>query len=259
MSIYIVMHKIIDVHKKKGFVPLLVGAKNFLGEVPVEIKRDDSIKDNISNKNKNYCELTGMYWMWKNKEINENEIIGLCHYRRFFIKNALSVKKETYLDYENIERILRKYDIIVPKQRTYANKIKDNFSNAPKKEDMEKTKRIIQKLYPEYIDSFNKFLDGHTVYFYNMFIAKKSVMNEYFKWLFDILFELEKEIDISNYDDYEARIYGFIAERLFNVWIIKNKDKISIKENYVYNETDTYFGFLKHEMANIYRRIIYGK
>ena len=52
MSIYIVMHKIIDVHKKKGFVPLLVGAKNFLGEVPVEIKRDDSIKDNISNKNK---------------------------------------------------------------------------------------------------------------------------------------------------------------------------------------------------------------
>ncbi len=243
----------------KGFTPLLVGARNYKENISENIEKDDSTVDNISEKNSNYCELTGMYWMWKNDKITDDEIIGLCHYRRYFIKNQFSVKKQKYLDYQDIEDIMHTYDIIVPKKRTYKQKMKDSFLEAPKKEDMEKTKKIIEKLYPEYINSFDEFLNQKEVYLYNMFIAKKKIMNEYFKWLFDILFELEKEIDISNYNEYEARIYGFIAERLFNVWIMKNKDKLKIKEKYVYNEVDTYFSFVKHEIANICRRMIYDK
>ena len=52
-----------------------------------------------------------------------------------------------------------------------------------------------------------------------MFICKKEVIDEYFEWIFDILGELEKIIDISNYDQYQKRIYGFLSERLFNVWL----------------------------------------
>ena len=32
--------------------------------------------DHISSKNPNYCELTGLYWAWKNLDC---EYIGLCH------------------------------------------------------------------------------------------------------------------------------------------------------------------------------------
>ena len=259
ISIFIVMHKIIEVYNSKGFKPLLVGAKRHKEDIPLNVEKDDSIQDNISEKNSNYCELTGLYWMWKNSEIHDEEIIGLCHYRRYFVKNILSVKKQNYLDGDNIENIMNKYDIILPKKRNSAQKVVDEFSNAPRKEDMDKTREIIKNMYPEYVDSFDFFLNQNESYLYNMFIAKKAIINEYFKWLFDILFELEKQVDISNYSEYEARIYGFIAERLLNVWVLKNKDRLKVKEKYVYNETDTYLSFLKHEIASIYRRMRYGR
>lgn len=53
----------------------------------------------------------------------------------------------------------------------------------------------------------------------NMFVMKKSLFDEYCTWLFDILFELEKRTDLSGYDSYEARLFGFMSERLFNVWL----------------------------------------
>lgn len=259
MSIYVVMHKVVDICKMQGFLPLLVGAKEYKGNVPNEILKDDSIEDNISNKNKNYCELTGLYWMWKNSKINENEIIGLCHYRRYFLKNMFKVHRSNYLNYKDIEDIMEDYDIILPKERTYKIKNIDNFKGAPKTEDLEKTREIIKRLYPEYVDSFDLSMNSNKIYLYNMFVTKKSIMDNYCKWLFNILFELESKIDISEYNEYEARIYGFLSERLLNVWLIKNKDTLKIKEKYVYNEADTYFGFLKHEIANNCRRIIYGK
>lgn len=259
ISIFVVMHKVIEKKPMKGFKSLLVGAKNYKDDVPLNIEKDDSIKDNISEKNSNHCELTGLYWMWKNNKIDDEEIIGLCHYRRYFLKNILSVNKQNYLNYDNIERLMSHYDIILPKRRASKEKIMDGFTNAPRKEDMDKTREIIKNMYPEYVDSFDSFLNQNESYLYNMFIAKKSIMNEYFKWLFDILFELEKQVDISNYSEYEARIYGFIAERLLNVWVLKNKDRLKVKEKYVYNETDTYLSFLKHEIASIYRRMRYGR
>lgn len=53
----------------------------------------------------------------------------------------------------------------------------------------------------------------------NMFVMKRSLFDEYCTWLFDILFELEKRTDLSGYDTYEARLFGFMSERLFNVWL----------------------------------------
>ena len=39
---------------------------------------------------------------------------------------------------------------------------------------------------------------------------------------------MEKRIDITSYNQYEARVFGYIAERLFNVWI--EKEHLKIKE-----------------------------
>ena len=66
-----------------------------------------------------------------------------------------------------------------------------------------------------------------------MFISSKKIFDDYYNWLFDILFELESKIDISNYDDYNKRIFGFLSERLFNVWV-KYQD-LKLKEVPVYN------------------------
>ena len=66
-----------------------------------------------------------------------------------------------------------------------------------------------------------------------MFVMKKQLFDEYCSWLFSILFELEKRIDISGYNQYEARVFGFISERLFNVWL--EKQQLKVKEVPVVN------------------------
>ena len=69
---------------------------------------------NIADKNANYCELTALYWIWKN--IKKVKVIGICHYRRYFTKLKWSNKEKFFLKQKDINRLLDKYEIIVPKK-----------------------------------------------------------------------------------------------------------------------------------------------
>ena len=101
-------------------------------------------------------------------------------------------------------------------------------------EDYKKLRNIIEKNTPEYLDAFDKISKRRYFYNFNMFIMDKKLFNEYAKWVFFILEELEKQVDISNYNDYNKRIYGFLSERLFNVWIEKHQE-LKIKTLYANN------------------------
>ena len=86
-----------------------------------------------------------------------------------------------------------------------------------------------------------------------MFVMKKEKFDEYCQWLFTILFELEKRIDISNYNQYESRVFGFISERLFNVWL--EKQALNTKEiDVVFLEKIDWFDkgikFLRRKICN---------
>ena len=43
----------------------------------------DDTGETIAPRNKHYSELTGWYWIWKN--VSDVSIVGLCHYRRYFL------------------------------------------------------------------------------------------------------------------------------------------------------------------------------
>ena len=70
-------------------------------------------------------------------------------------------------------------------------------------------------------------MNSRKLYIYNMFVMDKFLFDKYCIWLFDILFTLEKRIDIANYDKYNARVFGFLSERLFNVWL--EKQNLNVK------------------------------
>lgn len=200
------------------YLPLHVGrgGKQDLGYV------GDNTGENISAKNANYCELTGLYWAWKNFEY---EYIGLCHYRRYFSKKSVDKDKKAAIFHKgDYEKLLQKYDVLLPTKRNYyVETVRSQYEHAHNKRDLDEVEKIVQELYPEYSEAFTKVMNRTKLHILNMFVMKKEKFDEYCKWLFDILFELEKRIDISDYNQYEARVFGFLSERLFNVWLEKQE------------------------------------
>ena len=178
----------------------------------------DDTGDNISSKNKNYCELTGLYWVWKNVKC---DVVGTCHYRRYFIEN------EDYLSEERIAEILRKYDIIVPESEYGENgSIYNHYASRHNAKDLDVCRDVISRLCPEYLPDFDACMSCSLLSIANMLIAPKAIYDEYCSWLFGILFEAEKYIDINSYDEYQARVMGFLSERLFRVWLMHSHYRI---------------------------------
>lgn len=224
IKILIATHKKYWMPSDEVYMPIHVGreGKDNLGYV------GDNTGENISIKNPNYCELTGLYWAWKNLDC---EYIGLCHYRRYFAHKSksskLEDKKQAIFTRDDYERLLQQYDVILPKKRNYfIETVRSQYEHAHNKRDLDEIEKIIKMQYPSYIEAFEKVMNSRKLHIYNMFVMNKALFDEYCIWLFDILFTLEKRIDITNYDKYNARVFGFLSERLFNIWLEKKQLKI---------------------------------
>lgn len=228
IKILVATHKQYRMPEDDIYLPLHVGreGKEDLGY------QGDNEGENISLKNPNYCELTGLYWAWKNLKV---EYIGLSHYRRHFSNKASKSSKkdkfESIITHEELDSLLDEYDIILPKKRNYyIETIWSHYKNAHHIKDLEEVKKIVNEKYPHYNQSFDRVMKGSSLHLYNMFVMKKDEFDNYCAWLFDILFELEIRVDISGYDNYQKRIFGFISERLFNVWLFHQKEKVNYLE-----------------------------
>ncbi len=224
IKILVATHKQYWMPEDKIYLPIHVGRveKADLGYL------GDDTGDNISAKNANYCELTGLYWAWKNLKC---DYIGLCHYRRYFAHavsgSDMEKKKLAILQRTDYEKLLKQYDVILPKQRNYfIETVRSQYEHAHNKNDLALTEQIVAELYPEYSEAFCKVMGRTKLHIFNMFVMKKEKFDEYCQWLFTILFELEKRIDISSYSQYEARVFGLLSERLLNVWLEKQKLKV---------------------------------
>ncbi|MBE6157925.1 MAG: DUF4422 domain-containing protein [Firmicutes bacterium] len=245
LNIYVIMHKDVDLSKyklDKCYKRLMVGKK----ETKIDNMLFDSVGDNISNKNKNYCELTGLYWMWKN---TKSKYIGLCHYRRFFTSN----KTLKILSEKNISTILDKYDVILPQRTKLDRSVYDRYNYGHFIGDLDECRNIISEKYPEYLDDFDKLKKMNMYYSCNMFIMSKEKMDEYCEWLFNILFEVEKRIDITGRVPYQQRVYGFLSERLFNVWLMHQNFKIH--DNFVVNTEEKLLQRIKFIAFVILRKL----
>lgn len=204
------------------FLPLHVGAKD---KESIGYERDDS-GDNISNKNGLYCELTGLYWAWKN--INA-DAIGLMHYRRFLMdKNHLfysdKQKIEHVISSDTIQRKLNNKDLILPKKRRYfVTSLYNHYSTTHYEEHLLVTRDIISEKCPEYLKSFDRLKRRTSAHMFNMMVVNKKVFDKYCTWLFDILFELEKRVDYDSYSPYHKRMFGRMSELLLDVYIETNE------------------------------------
>ncbi len=218
--IYVITHKPVELSLPYQYKKLFVGAEKLTVKEKENLKGYvfDDLGKNISKKNGNYCELTGLYWIWKNKK---EDIVGITHYRRFF------GKPRKLLSLEEAEAILEQSDIIVARRQWVEKNVKVHFEGFHRKEDLELLRKAILKKYPEYIKSFDCAMSKCFLFSFNMMVCRKDIFDKYCMWLFDILETCEYQIDITNYDLYQKRIFGFLSERLLMVYLLHHNMKVT--------------------------------
>lgn len=248
IQLYVISHNpkdIVNIKTNEIYTPLFVGrnGKDNLGFL------SDDTGENISAKNQDYSELTGLYWMWKNSNAT---IMGLCHYRRYFNNdNGSLIQKKDIIDY------LSDNDIILPKKTklikgTYKETYKDHYIT----EILNVAEDVISDIYPEYIESYKEIMSQDEFYSFNMFIAKKELINEYCNWLFTILEEIENRVDLSKY----PRVLGYISEAIQAVWL--NKQDLKIKElkiRYIGNKLKVIMAITENQFLRKTYRLLYSK
>ena len=250
IKILIACHKPSELPKNDLLLPIQVGAAN--AKADLGLQRDDDGEDNISAKNSGYCELTAIYWAWKNLDA---DYYGLFHYRRFYsfadeklpeandgtmmvCAKILSPKvfHKYGLDDENKMRsMIEPYDLIVHNARsvrglptpvgTTGNTVYKHYKlhdgTIIKISDIDQMMDIIKRKYPKIYPYIKDYLNGTTYLGYNMFIMKKKFFNAMCDFEFNILRETEKFIDpdLPNRSINSNRIYGYLAEILTSAYI----------------------------------------
>ena len=216
VKIIVAAHKEYRMPEASIYVPIQVGAA---GKESIGFKRDDE-GDNISDKNDTYCELTGMYYAWKNLDA---DYIGLVHYRRYFASLNFTISKDPFdkiMNYVDVMLALKNADIVVPNRREYyIESLYSHYDHTLDGRHLKVAYRIIAKDYPDYIPSANRVYHRTWGYMFNMFITRKDIFHSYCEWLFDILGKMEPYFDVSNKSAFEKRLYGRVSEILFNVWL----------------------------------------
>ena len=226
IKIFVCAHKEVSLPQHPYFLPIQAGAA--LHDA-IKGYQPDNEGDNISDKNPHFCELTCHYWAWKN--LKDVDIVGLNHYRRYFdftrkwpqfsadkhfIQTDEFLKQE--YQFPDLEKLLSKYDIILPVARHWRVSNTQQYGEYHIAKDWEMLRQIIKERSPQYIPAFEKTMDNSNKSVgYNMFITLWNYFDAYSEWLFDILFEVEKRVPPIK-DPIQSRIYGYMSERLINVF-----------------------------------------
>ncbi len=242
ITIIIACHKACDVPRDPMYFPVQVGSAG--KESIPGFARDDQ-GENISAKNPIYCELTGLYWAWKNLDC---EYLGLVHYRRYFTSGKIRKKQDknpfaAVLSGQEAERLLAQYRLIVPKKRHYyIESVYSHYAHTFDGKQFDLTREILQEKWPAYVPAFDRLMKGSSAWLFNMFLMRKEDADVYCSWVFQVLQELENRVDTKDMTAFEKRYAGRVSERLLNVWLLHRIETGQLEKRDIYECPYTYLG-----------------
>lgn len=214
------------------YMPIHLGKAN--GNIGLGIQGDNT-GDNISTKNPNYCELTGLYWAWKN--LKDVDYVGLCHYRRYFDFSAShkiidgeeitpNELKRRYAQGDltpDLDKIFTKYDAVVSPRLVLSYSPGMHYTMMHVPEELRLMKEAIHQVCPQYDSTFVKCMEKRNWHHpYNMILCKKKLFDNYASWFFSVIDEVSQHAKISEYP-YQSRIFGFMGEMLLQVYFEHNR------------------------------------
>lgn len=201
--------------------PIQVGAANTDVKIATIV---DNTGDNISERNVNYSELTGLFWIWKNKlsapvlsDTECGQYYGLSQYRRMLV----------FSDDDLLRLQDNDVDVVLPYPMPYEPNIHAHHERYLKEVDWSALLNALRELQPEYADYFPQVLERRYLYNYNVILAKKAVLRDYCAWLFPIL-ERTEELSDPKGSERADRYIGYMGETLETLYFMKNADKLNI-------------------------------
>lgn len=235
-ALYVAAHKPCALPDAPGYRPMQVGRA--LGPEPLGLPGDDT-GDNISALNPYFCELTLLYWMWKNAT---DDVLGLVHYRRYFAPRARALvfagaagSGQPIAAADDFAEIGPTHDLLLAEPvRFQLQPIGLPISNEQQYSacvvglDLPILRGVIAETTPDYLDCYDYVMRDNACSLYNMLVGRKAAVDAYAEWLFPLLFLLETRIPYRSYPPYQARVFGFLAERLLTVWAARNRMRFRI-------------------------------
>ena len=251
IALYVCCHRESEVPAHPLLRPIQVGAALAQRRFPGFLHDDEG--ENISQRNRAYCELTAQYWAWKNSEA---EYAGFFHYRRFLYPDAAARRpyllkpqpSEELLErlgYDGFEPLIRDHDLILPKREEMYVPVRQHYAQAPFHcgEDLARMERIVAELYPDDASAADAYLSGTAQYFGNIFIMRRRVFEAYCAWLFPLLEEFDRRTDAGGRSAQEARVDGYLAERLLGVFAQARRGRLRTLElpRVIFTGKDAFF------------------
>ncbi len=231
-------------HKPCNFIPPLcipVQGGAALNS-PITGMLQDNAEDNISDKNREYCELTVLYHAWKSFSA---DYIGLCHYRRFFcfdesvkrpylaVKKLSAKKQARYLgDPQRLCSVISSYDVIVPRAEDMGISAEQYYITSEHhfKEDLSLFLELLKERCPQLAASADEYMSQSRQYFCNMAIMKKQLLDEYCGILFPLLEEFDSRKHLHGYFQGD-RTDGYLGEYFLGIYVTHlKKTDAKIKE-----------------------------
>lgn len=244
-TIYTAYHQPSPLIEGVNIQPIHVG--RMTAAMPLRGMVGDDTGETISDKNTAYCELTALYWAWKND--SDSDYIGLMHYRRMLDltdRHPSGSVEHSPDRFEIADWVaeaeswiasdLGEYDIVVPRHHKMGRTVEANYKAGHKSQDFDLAREVIAQDHPDYLASFNKLAAGYNVRLGNMSIMARPLFDRYCAWLFDILSKVEgSAVPRDTYTPYQGRYLGFLAERLMSVFVAKHAADLRIKEVSILN------------------------
>ncbi|EAL0539664.1 DUF4422 domain-containing protein [Campylobacter jejuni] len=241
---------------------------------------DDTGK-NISQLNRFFCEMTGIYWIWKNYEkVGNPRYIGFMQYRRHlkFGQNYFSppslfykgINSNYLINMGLLDKVIldtiEDYDILCVKPLVLESSVFEQFrelENLPFDLDFKIFEELIDYIKEYCVDyrtAISEYMNGNKHYWYNCFVMKKELFDDFCNFAFPIMFHFHKKIDYSRMSIAGKRILGFISERLYGIFLtkqIQNQAKIkqlslSLVENLEYTEAAIDPKFVKNNIPIVF-------
>lgn len=236
-----------------SFYPIQVGRAGAPQVLP-DMRGDDT-GENISERNSAWCELTALYWMWKND--HDADLLGLMHYRRLM---DLSDRCPTgpveaqpgALDLEDwgaeaedwLAREGGNWDIVLPRLHQMGRTVEENYRASHQAQDFDLARQIISRDFPDYLPSFEEVARSRQVRLGNIALMARPLFERYCAWLFAILFQVEAaDLPRSHYTPHQARYLGFLSERLLTVFVyheLRTNPDLRLKEVSILNLSQTF-------------------